>query len=160
MSEHPGVVLFLRRFLADKLTKLSYNNYMKRENIHLGLFALDAKKIINFYTGKLGFTAEEERKVPESIMSSVFGLDSDCLMVKLRLEGIVLEIFSPDNTALVPRIKQSAGYNHWGITVADKVEYCRRLADNGVEIIKTAYKERFVYFIKDPEGNLIEVFER
>lgn len=132
---------------------------MKREKIHIGLFALDAKKLLDFYTSQLGFAASEERQVPANIMSSVFGLDSDCLMVKLRLDDIVLEIFSPESIVLKPSIKKSGGYNHWGITVADKAEYCRQLAKKGVEIIKTPYKERFVYFIRDPEGNLIEVFE-
>jgi len=133
---------------------------MKRKNIHIGLFAQDAKKMLDFYTRKLGFTASEERQLPASIMTSIFGLDSECLMVKLKLDDIVLEIFSPANIVLTPSRENKSGYNHWGITVADKAEYCRRLEKNGVEIIKTSYKERFVYFIRDPEGNLIEVFER
>ena len=51
------------------------------------------------------------------------------------------------------------GFNHFGLWVEDKARFCRRLAAEGVEVIEAPYKDRFVYFIKDPDGNRIEIFE-
>ena len=46
------------------------------------------------------------------------------------------------------------------LNVLDKESFCRDLAGKGVEIIKAPYKDRYIYFIKDPEGNRIEVFDK
>ncbi len=44
------------------------------------------------------------------------------------------------------------------MTVEDKELFCRDMAARNVEVIKVENKSRFIYFLKDPDGNLIEVF--
>jgi hypothetical protein len=44
--------------------------------------------------------------------------------------------------------------------VDDKRQFCRKLAERGVEVIEAPYKDRVVFFVKDPDGNRIEIFER
>jgi catechol 2,3-dioxygenase-like lactoylglutathione lyase family enzyme len=71
-----------------------------------------------------------------------------------------VEIFVPQTEILEPRTGNFRGYNHWGLGVADKDFFVRELEGRGVRVLKLEGTDRFVYFIEDPEGNLIEIYER
>ena len=128
-------------------------------NTHVGLFAAEPEVLVRFYTEKMNFVEAGRRVIPQSMMQPIFGLEVDCEMIKLRLDDTTLEIFAPLENRLERKREGIAGYNHWGITVADKEDYCLRLERSGVTIIKAEKDGRQIYFIKDPEGNLIEVFD-
>lgn len=49
------------------------------------------------------------------------------------------------------------GYNHWGLRVNNRVAFCRSLKKKRVKVIEITRNNRKVYFIKDPDGNLIEM---
>jgi catechol 2,3-dioxygenase-like lactoylglutathione lyase family enzyme len=127
---------------------------------HLGLISNSPADLIRFYTGKLGFTEGESRTIPRELVRSLFGLPAECRMTKLHLGELTLEVFVPQGVDLSPRTDALAGYNHFGLWVEDKERFCAELAGQGVDVIKAAYKDRFVYFVKDPDGNRIEIFER
>ena len=80
-------------------------------------------------------------------------------MLKLHRGDITLEVFSSQDIKLTPRADTQIGYNHFGLWVEDKKQFCRQLANQGVEVIEAPYKDRFVFFVKDPDGNRIEIFE-
>jgi catechol 2,3-dioxygenase-like lactoylglutathione lyase family enzyme len=61
---------------------------------------------------------------------------------------------------LVRRTAASSGYNHWGLGVEDKESYIIRLEKMGVPLLRLEGNGKFIYFIKDPEGNLIEIYEK
>jgi catechol 2,3-dioxygenase-like lactoylglutathione lyase family enzyme len=126
---------------------------------HIGLFSPNPEELIAFYVEKLGFEQGESRRLPEELVTEIFSVTAPCWMTKLSLGDITLEVFSPEGRGLEIRPAAVSGYNHWGLTVEDKAAFCRSAQERGAEVIKAAYKDRFVYFIKDPEGNLIEVFE-
>ena len=128
-------------------------------NTHIGLFAENPEILVRFYEEKLDFQEAGTRLVPKSLMTPIFGLDADSKMIKLRKGDIILEIFAPEGIELRRKTDDMFGYNHWGITVANKEDYCLRLGQRGVPVIKAGADGRFIYFIKDPEGNRIEVFE-
>lgn len=128
-------------------------------NTHIGLFAENAEALTRFYVEMLGFEEAGRRVISKSLMVPIFGLSDDCEMIKLRQGDTILEIFSPVGPK--PRVSNGirAGYNHWGITVANREEYCTRLEQQGVTVIRAEKEGRNIYFIKDPEGNRIEVFD-
>ena len=128
-------------------------------NTHIGLFAENPEALVRFYVEKLDFQEAGTRLIPKSLMILLFGLDADCEMIKLRRGDIILEIFAPEGMELRRKTDDMSGYNHWGITVKNKGDYCHRLEQKGVTVIKAEKGGRFIYFIKDPEGNRIEVFD-
>lgn len=127
---------------------------------HVGLFTNHPEELIQFYTQKLGFEQGESRIIPADFMNQVFGVPAICQMTKLKYDTVILEVFSPENLELKLSSLPSAGYNHWGLAVDDKEQFCQALVQKGVKVIKAQYKDRFIYFIQDPEENRIEVFER
>jgi catechol 2,3-dioxygenase-like lactoylglutathione lyase family enzyme len=52
------------------------------------------------------------------------------------------------------------GYNHWALGVGDKEMFVRGLEKKGVRILKLEGTGRFIFFVKDPEGNLIEIYQK
>ena len=133
---------------------------MKQNCNHIGLITGNADILVKFYKEKLGFRESGARLIPALLMKKLFGLPSECQMTKLVLGEIVLEIFNPAGIDISLRTEDTSGLNHWGLNVSDKESFCRDLASKGVEIIKASNKDRYIYFIKDPEGNRIEVFDK
>jgi len=130
------------------------------DGFHLGLISNNPADLIRFYTGEMGFTEGESRTIPLELVRSLFGLPAECRMTKLHMGDITLEVFAPQGVELSTRTDEQAGYNHFGLWVEDKKRFCSGLAERGVEVIEAPYKDRFVYFVKDPDGNRIEIFER
>jgi len=127
---------------------------------HIGLFTANPEELITFYVEKLGFERGESRQISDDLMSQIFTVPANCQMTKLLFGEITLEVFFPEEFELQVRSNNVRGYNHWGLTVEDKASFCREAEERGAEVAKIAYKDRFIYFIKDPDGNLIEVFEK
>ena len=126
---------------------------------HLGLLSNQPLRLREFYVKKLGFTEGESRTIARDLMQKIFNLPVECRMLKLHRQDSVLEIFAPQGLELLPSHDNLTGINHFGIWVQDKEAFCTELAAQDVPVIKAAYKDRFIYFVQDPEGNRIEVFE-
>ena len=126
---------------------------------HMGIFSNNPQGLIGFYTEKLGFSQHATKMVSRSIMEPVFGLSSPCSLTKLTLDGIVIEIISPENGQLKKGGQNTSGYNHWGLGVPDKERYCQSLEKQGIPVIRIEKNGGYVAFIKDPDGNLIEIYE-
>lgn len=133
---------------------------MSMSGTHVGLFTNEPENLIQFYTQKLDFVQGESRIIPKDFMAQVFGISAPCQMTKLTLDTVILEIFSLEDMILDSFPANRIGYNHWGLAVGNKEEFCQTLIQKGVQVIKAPYKDRFIYFIQDPDGNRIEVFQR
>ena len=126
---------------------------------HIGIFTNNSKKLLSFYTKKLGFKNENESILPKRIIKSIFGISFDCKFIKLVSGNMMIEIFEPLSARMRKRINKSMGYNHWGYCVADKIQFVKKLKRKGVNIIEVKRNDHVVYFITDPDGNLIEIRE-
>ena len=127
---------------------------------HIGVTSADPETLIRFYTEKIGFVREGEKNVPSALMERIFGIDAACRLIKLRFGRVVLEIFD-FQTTIVPRGQGcGVGINHWGLEVEDKMSFIRKLRRHSVSLIEAEGKGHTIYFILDPEGNRIEIFER
>jgi catechol 2,3-dioxygenase-like lactoylglutathione lyase family enzyme len=127
---------------------------------HVGLLSFRAEEMIRFYVDQLGFTEGESRLLSRELMETIFSLPGECRMTKLQRENLTLEVFSPQG--LEPQQgagSYAVGFNHFALNTGDKQRFCRDLEAKGVPVIECAYKDRFVYFVVDPDGNRIEIFD-
>ena len=90
-------------------------------------------------------------------MEHIFGIPTSCNLTKLTFGRIVLEIISPQDLPLRKRSYDISGYNHWGYQVGDREKFVRRLRRRGVPVIEVQRNDHTVYFVKDPDGNRIEI---
>jgi len=126
---------------------------------HVGIFTNNPRELIRFYTEKLGFEVEGEKTVSEELLRGIFGLLSPCTLTKLRFDKVILEILTPQNLELKKRPNDVKGYNHWSLGVQNKEAFTEELKKKGVLVLEFEKNGHFIYFVKDPEGNLIEIYE-
>jgi len=126
---------------------------------HLGIFTNNPSSLIKFYKEKLGFEEGGTKLVSRDLMEKIFGIPSSCSLTKLRLGQSVLEIISPQSLNLKRKEYDISGYNHWALEVADKEKFCQELRQKGVVVLEVEREDRRIFFVKDPEGNLIEIYE-
>ncbi|MGA1796915.1 MAG: VOC family protein [bacterium] len=126
---------------------------------HIGIMTNNPRNMEAFYVEKLGFQAGATTRVPETLIEVVFGFSSPCSLTKLSRGRVIVEIISPEGIVLSGQEVSASGYNHWGFAVEDREDFCRQLTSKGVEVISAAKNGRFVNFVKDPDGNLIEIYQ-
>lgn len=127
---------------------------------HIGLFAEDPDALIEYYVSTLGFERGEVRAVSADLMRPIFGLDVDATMTKLHYGLVTVEVFAFPGITPDPRSDRTPGLNHWGLNVEDKTAFCAVAEARGAEIIRVPSGDRFILFIRDPEGNRIEIFDK
>ena len=76
-------------------------------------------------------------------------------------DEVNLELFQPDQKMphhhthpLSPTI------NHFGLKVGDKRAFCREAEGKGARIIEVAREGYSVYFVRDPDGILVEIKDK
>ena len=126
---------------------------------HIGIFTADSRRLIQFYTQGLGFTEGETRVLSPDLTEQIFGISDECQLTKLTQAQAVIEIFTPLRADLVDSSQWAAGYNHWALEVEDKEAYVRVLEGRGIPVTKIDHRGRMIYFISDPDDNLIEISE-
>ena len=124
---------------------------------HIGIITNNYRKLVSFYTEKLEFTVEKEEKLSKFVMRSVFGLASEGKFTRLVSGNAGIEIFCITSNLLKKKVNATIGYNHWALRVEDKNEFVRKIMKKGVIIIHIKRNDHSVYFIKDPDGNRIEI---
>ena len=124
---------------------------------HLGIFTQDPERLIRFYTQKMGFDREKDSLIPRSVIEPIFGIADDCRLIRLALKNLKLELFSPLKASLKKPCNRTAGYNHFGLSTGSRDDFCRKLRRKKVKIIAVKRNSHKVYFVKDPDGNLIEI---
>jgi catechol 2,3-dioxygenase-like lactoylglutathione lyase family enzyme len=126
---------------------------------HIGIFTNNPRELTRFYTEKIGFRKEATKIVPGTLMKEIFDISTSCKLTKLKYGQIVIEIISPQDKNLKQKENYASGYNHWSLGVEDKEVFCQELIKKGVSIMRVENKGRYVCFVKDPDGNLIEIYE-
>ena len=126
---------------------------------HFGILARNPEKLKEFYIEKLGFEEGETRLLPADLVNQIFSIPSPCYLTKLKRGSLVLELFSLTEIEAEERKSATAGYNHWGLGVEDKERFVEDLKQQDVSVMEIEHSGRTIYFVKDPEGNLIEIYE-
>lgn len=124
---------------------------------HLGIFTSNSKRLISFYTQKLGFTMQKEDILSKSLTKAIFGAALDCKFYRLVSGNLMLEIFEPERRRLHKRKNNTSGFNHFGFCVDDPAAFVRKLRKRKVRIIEIKRNGRTACFVADPDGNIIEI---
>jgi len=126
---------------------------------HFGILAKNAEQLKEFYVTFLGFEEGDSRLLPAELVNEIFRIPSPCYLTKLSQGSVTLEIFSLTDLEAGEREWATAGYNHWGMGVEDKERFVRDLKHKGAPVKEIEHSGRMIYFVEDPEGNLIEIYE-
>lgn len=127
---------------------------------HIALFTTHPTRMINFYINKLKFKKEHQAVLDKGTVYSIFKIKKNCNMVKLKTGEVTLEIFWFKADKLKPRRKSIGGYNHFGLAFKDREKFLGEFRkERGVKVIEIKRKDRYTYFINDPDRNLIEIRE-
>jgi catechol 2,3-dioxygenase-like lactoylglutathione lyase family enzyme len=124
---------------------------------HIGIITSNYRRLVNFYSRKLGFKVMKEEKLSASVMRSVFGLASEGAFTRLVSGNARIEIFRITSGVLKNKTNATIGYHHWAMHVGDKSRFVNKLIKKGVRIIHIKRNSHVVYFIQDPDGNRIEI---
>jgi catechol 2,3-dioxygenase-like lactoylglutathione lyase family enzyme len=124
---------------------------------HFAVSVQDLEESIEWYNNVLGFTLICQNTIPQL----------DVNTAHLRAPGFVLELFEAKGANPLPKDRMfpntdlmTHGNKHFAVTVEDAEKAMKQLNDLGVEIVMTAEVwGTFGIFIRDPTGNLIELFE-
>lgn len=124
---------------------------------HIGLFTGNTGRLCAFYITKLGFQQVKKETLSRELVQQIFGLSAECAFTRLVLDGILLEIFELLlKTDDVP-VRHHRGYHHWGLSVGDREGFIEEMKKKDVETRAVTRNAHTVYFIKDPDGNMIEI---
>ena len=142
---------------------------MEFEFIHVGLTVSDIDKSVEFYN-KLGFELEFKMTFPPEFIASApqlyrqsEGVYSDAAFLKAS-SGVELELFqfSSNEPAKLP-VWNQPGFHHICMKVQSVPEAYEKLVAEGVKFFfEPAFRgdpNNNVYwiFLKDPDGNMIEL---
>ncbi len=127
---------------------------------HIGLWTDDALRLIKFYKNKLGFKVMSSQRLAKEIIKKIFGFNTSCCFYRLQTEGLRLEIFEPQNKSSTDKQKFVSGIHHFGLVVDDSETVIKNASRQKIKIIKIRRDGHFVYFMKDPDGNMIEIRQR
>jgi catechol 2,3-dioxygenase-like lactoylglutathione lyase family enzyme len=125
---------------------------------HIGMWVQDLSRSGRFYSRVMGFEKQYDYRAQADIMEQIFGHHADCRVEVYQRDEVRLELFqpevamtSPTGTQILPAI------NHFSLKVSDKETFCRQAREKGASIVEVDRGGRMIYFIRDPNGILIEI---
>jgi catechol 2,3-dioxygenase-like lactoylglutathione lyase family enzyme len=128
---------------------------------HVGIWVRDLDRSGRFYQQVMGFEKQYGYRIPAEVVERIFGPETDCRVEVYHRDEVSLELFQPDQKIpehgphpLAPAI------NHFGLKVGDKRAFCREVVGKGAQIIEVEREDHSVYFIRDPDGILIEIKDK
>ncbi|MBU0686640.1 MAG: VOC family protein [Candidatus Margulisbacteria bacterium] len=124
---------------------------------HIGLTTSNLKLSEKFYVENFGFKTIVEKEISARLMQEIFGYNSPAQLIFLKAEkGQEIELFHfPELKEAIPQIGK---ISHFTLAVDDHVKYFEKLKNSGCETIAAKKEDGgMVYFVKDPDGNLIEL---
>lgn len=127
---------------------------------HIGIVCNDIAKSEEFYGRFFGLKKVRETKVPKETIMSIFNIPSEANIVALQAQNDqVVELFDMIDLKSVPeKPNYNSGITHFALFVGDRKTAGKKLEEEGVEtIFVDKGKGEFVYFVKDPDGVLIEL---
>jgi catechol 2,3-dioxygenase-like lactoylglutathione lyase family enzyme len=128
---------------------------------HLGLWVQDLARSGRFYDGILGFDKRYDYQIPAELMKTIFGRPINCRVEMHQREEVRLELFQPDvpvSTELCEPLP--AAINHFSLKVDDKVSFCHQAREKGATVIEVPRQDHIIFFLKDPDGLLIEIKDK
>jgi len=125
---------------------------------HIGLWIRDLDRSGEFYDRILGFEKQYDYHIPAELVKTIFGRPIDCQVELHQRDEIRLELFQPDiPLSADPSQPLTAGINHFSLQVDDKTSFCRQAREKGADVLEIPRNDHAVFFLRDPDGILIEI---
>lgn len=141
---------------ADGVTELSAH--------HVGITVADLERAVEFYRDTLGFPVASEFSVSGDAFSTAVGVeDATGRFAHLDAGGVRVELveYEPEGEATSESSVNRPGAIHLGFSV-DDVDSLYDSLDEEVETLsepQTTDTGSRILFVRDPEGNLVELLE-
>lgn len=126
---------------------------------HVGIMTNNPRGLIDFYCAKLGFEESGTTLVSQDLMEHIFGIPTPCTLTKMRRDDVLLEILHPQRLELKQNPFDAAGMNHWSLGVKDRDSFMAELESKDMAVVEFQKDEKAIIFLKDPDGNLVEIYE-
>ena len=127
---------------------------------HIGLWTDNTSRLINFYEKKLGFRVMSSQRLSSDIVKKIFGFNTTCCFYRLKSDGLFLEIFEPHKKSSIDKPKFIKGIHHFGLVVENRENFIKKASKQKIKIVRVKRNGHFVYFIRDPDGNMIEIRQK
>jgi catechol 2,3-dioxygenase-like lactoylglutathione lyase family enzyme len=129
---------------------------------HVGQCVVDLERAERFYVELFGFEVDREIAVPDEAVGSFLGVEPPVglTVVYLRLGELQLELLAYDrqgNPEYRPRVLNEPGLTHVSLSVPDLDAVLAQVGDLGGSVVT---QHRRSVFLRDPDGQLVEVIER
>lgn len=134
---------------------------------HAAITVADFNTTVRFYWDVFGAPLVGASDTPTERVRGFFGVDAPSPTLKIgwiRIPGgAVIEIFA-FSPCLSPEevVWNRAGITHFSFNVGDLDAWHRHLVDKGVEIVSPPEQSphgHSFFFVRDPDGNLIELID-
>jgi catechol 2,3-dioxygenase-like lactoylglutathione lyase family enzyme len=134
---------------------------------HVGLTVSDFNRTVRFYWDVFGCPLVGVADTPADRVRTFFGVDGDaprCKIGWIRVPGgATLEIFEfKPQTPPVAVPWNRIGLTHFSFNVRNTQKWHDYLVSKGVEIVsrpEQSPRGHWFFFVKDPDGNLIEMID-
>lgn len=130
---------------------------------HVALIVSNMEASLDFYIKFLGLKVKREFNLIEKESLALFNVTSPARAVQLTMEEGLIELFDfKGGIDLVDRFSSppANGLFHFALHVNQPInEFIGRAEKEGIPVFSIARVERHVYFIRDPDGALIEVMQ-
>lgn len=121
---------------------------------HLAISCITEENSDRFYRDLLGLDKIGSKTVPAEVIRNIFSLDREFKLIKYSNNHFTFEVF----------ITEGAHYGqdpigHVCLEVADRKAFLERCEAAGAAVSRTAVGESVVVFIRDFDGNRLEIKE-
>jgi len=133
---------------------------------HVGLCVRDLDSSRRFYESALGFEHERDLAVPDEAAAALLGLTPPLGLraVYLRRDGFVLELLAYAARQVVEparaRTMDEVGLTHMSLSVPDLAAALAGVRTFGGTVLDGTLVAGVAVFVRDPDGQLIELLAR
>lgn len=131
---------------------------------HVGVTVVDLERAVEFYRDVLGLAVLDRFTVSGEAFATGVGVEgATAEFVHLDADGARIELieYDPEGERRTAADVNQPGATHVGLSVSDIDGFYEELPD-GVETLsepRTTESGARILFIRDPEGNLVEIIE-
>jgi catechol 2,3-dioxygenase-like lactoylglutathione lyase family enzyme len=128
-----------------------------RKLAHINFVTNDLEKIIDFYVNKLGMKVKFTLDNKEGKPFGYYFTCGDTTFLEFFDQKMAAEVWGGS----VQELNIGTRYKHFCLEVTGLEEFCKTLKERGVEVtdIKLGMDNSYQAWIKDPDGNEIELME-
>jgi catechol 2,3-dioxygenase-like lactoylglutathione lyase family enzyme len=122
---------------------------------HIGITCNDIRKSAEFYEQYFKLKKIKEFEVAKDVIEVIFGIKSKAQVIYLQAQDQIIELFYFIDQKIN---NQMGSISHFALSVGNREKVFNTIKQSGVGVILAIKPDGGkVYFVKDPDGILIEL---